>query len=306
MRNALRLVVALSGASVVGAVLLIACSDDTSVNASADGGPAPGPDSSFDGGEGGGGDGGADTSPPFDGGFVLDTFDTRLATELCGSLARCCYGTTMPAEGGADGGTFDQTACVAHFERIGFQNSQLGTEIKDGGNVVLDQVSADDCITKIKGLSCDLPGPEFSAARAACFKVYSGKFAAGQACKGAVECQHGLYCKGQVDGGAGVCTAIQALNGPCGANPSSDTEYEETCSYRGSGDTSNYCKFYEFTGPGAGDLDAGDWKCTAAAGMGAPCATGTWCKDTICDPTTFACTSPDQIFQQSCGAFLKP
>lgn len=303
MRNALRLALALSGASIFAAAFVIACSDDTSVTPSTEAGTDGGPDSPK-GDTGPGPDAGPDTSPPFDGGFVLENFDNVLATAICKSLSRCCYGTATPGDGGADGGTFDMAACVSKFEQVGFQGSNLGTAIKDAGNVSLDQVSADDCIKKVSALTCDLPGPEYAAARKACFGAYSGKFGASQPCKAAVECQRGFFCKGQVDGGTGVCTALRGLNGACGDNPDHPTEYEESCSYRGGGDTNLYCKFYDFAGGGT-DLDAGDWKCTAAGSAATKCATSNWCKDTICDPSTNVCKSPDKLFDDACGLFVK-
>ena len=298
MRNSLRLVLALGGASVLATAFLLACSDDTQVSvdpteAGSEAGKTDSPS----------GDAGADTAA-FDGGFAVATFDDVLATELCKSLARCCYGTPTPAEGGVDGGSFDQAGCVANLGAFGFQGSNLGTaKLRDAGNVVLDQVSADDCINKVKALKCDLPGTDYTAARAACFGAYSGKIAAGQACNGAVECQAGLFCKGQVDGGAGVCTAIRPLGGACGDNPNNPTEYEEACSYRGSGGSGVYCKYYDFAD--GGDLDAGDWKCTAAEGADAGCFASTWCKDTICKEDTFVCATPDRLFDSACNRFVK-
>ncbi len=302
MRNSLRLAVALGGASIIGATLLLACSDDTSVNASTEAGVPPtgdgGPDSPIS-------PDAADTAPPFDGGFVVQTFDTVLATELCKTLARCCYGNPMPAEGGADGGTFDVAACQTSLANFGFGGSNLRSGVDDGGNVTLDQVSADDCVNKVKALKCDLPGTDYTAVRAACFNVYSGKLAAGAACNGPSECQKGLFCKGQFDGGTGACATIQPLGGNCGQNPDSLTEYEDTCSYRSSGNTGNFCRW---TAPPNGpDLDAGDWSCAAAGGMGTACVSSTWCKDTICDPNTSVCTSPSMLFSGSaCTTFLKP
>ena len=308
MKNSLRLVVALGAASFFGAALLLACSDDTAVNASTEAGVTPVPDG------GGGADSpnaadAADSAPPFDGGFVVQTFDSVLATELCKTLARCCYGSPMPAEGGADGGTFDVAACQANLANFGFQGSNLGTGIKDAGNVSIDQVSADDCVNKVKALQCDLAGTDYTTARASCFNVYSGKLAAGAACNGPVECQKGFFCKGQLDGGTGVCTAIQALGGNCGQNPDSLTEYEDTCSYRGGGNTGNFCKWTSDPSNPAGPTanDPATWTCTAAGGMGTACVSSTWCKDTICDPTTSLCTSPDMLFSgPACTTFRTP
>jgi hypothetical protein len=304
MRNSLRFAVALSGASMFGVAFLVACSDDTSIDPGTEAGVGPDATPDSPALQETGSDAGADTAPPFDGGFMVGTFDDLLATELCKSLARCCYGTPTPAEGGADGGSFDLPACMKTAAQTGFQGSNVGAaQLRDGGNVVIDQVKADDCITKIKALACNLPGTEYAAARAACYGVYAGKVGVGSACKGSVECQRGFFCKGQVDGGAGVCTAIRALGGPCGDNPDHPTEYEESCSYRGSADNGNYCRWYDF---GANtDLDAGEWKCTAAGGAASACASGSWCKDTICDPGSSTCKTPDRLFDEQCAQFIK-
>ena len=121
MRNHLRLAFIVGSASLVlGAGLLVACSDDTSVSETGDAGT----DARSDGPvvtEAGGNDAGADTAPPFDGGFQVETFDNVLATEVCKSLARCCYGNPTPPDGGADGGTFDQKECEVKFGRLGFE-----------------------------------------------------------------------------------------------------------------------------------------------------------------------------------------
>lgn len=307
MRKSLRLALAVSGASLVGATFLIACGDDTEVTTGTDAGAEAGTDARFDSPQNDTGlvDAGtdSDSDADIDAGFVLDKFDTTLATTICESLARCCYGTPTPGDGGADGGTFDKAACVTKFEQLGFQNSNVGPELKDGGNVVLNQTSALDCINKVKALTCDVPGAEYVAARVACFAAYRGKLAAAAPCKGAAECQMGHFCKGANDGGAGVCTALRPLGGPCGDNPDHPSEYEEACSYRAGGETNTYCKFYDF---GSGDLDAGDWKCTASGAPATNCATSNWCKDSICDPGTAVCKTPDKIFDDSCGTFLKP
>jgi hypothetical protein len=304
MRNALRLVAAFGGASIFGAAFLVACSDDTDINPVAEGGAETGTDSPP--GETSVIDGGPDTAPPFDGGFVVDTFGDQVATELCKSLARCCYGSPTPADGGADGGSFDLAACMGQFSKIGFEGSIIGTEIKDAGNVVLDQVNADDCLKKITALTCNLPGPEFTAARAACFGAYRGKVLPNAACKSSVECSIGHFCNGAVDGGSGVCNPLRPLNGACGDFTTNAFLGEEACSYRGSGDTGNYCKFKDFSGGGGGStLDAGEWKCAAAEGAGTSCANSVWCKATTCQVGN-VCATPDNYFQYSCDSFRVP
>jgi len=289
-------------ALVAGAGFLVACSDDTSVTTTDGGGPdgqadgpilpdgAPLPDAAPD--------------AAFDGGFVLDTFDGVVAIELCKSLARCCYGTTTPGDGGADGGTFDMNACVDKFGKLGFEGSNISPALRDGGNVALDQLAADNCVNKVKAASCNLPGPEFKQIRDACFAVYTGKLGASSVCHLNAECQKGFFCKGSDDdGGAGVCTAIRALGGPCGDFTDDPFIADKACSYRGGGAPPAYCNFYDFDG--GAYLDAGDWKCTAAAGAGNFCANSLWCEQTICGATS-TCVTPDKIFDQSCGSYLVP
>lgn len=305
MRNQLRLIVLVSGAALAGgAAFLVACSDDTSVTATGtDGGGGTDATSDGPGLTDGGTDTGADTGvdSSFDGGFVLDTFDQQMATELCKSLARCCYGTTTPApDGGADGGTFDMASCTAQYGQLGFEGSNIST-LRDGGNVALDQVAADNCINKIKAANCNLPGPEFEQIRAACFAVYTGKLGASAACKGSSECQAGFFCKGAVDGGAGVCTVIRAVNGPCGDFTDDPVLADEACSYRRGGAPANYCKFYDFT---SGMLDAGAWKCAAPGAAGSDCATSLWCNGSVCG-STYKCVTPDRYFDQNCTTFVK-
>lgn len=300
MRNSLRLAVLLGGASLVaGAAFLVACSDDTSVSTTTDSGLDSGGDGSKT--DGNVEDGGADTAPPFDGGFVVDTFDSVIATELCKSLARCCYGTATPApDGGADGGTFDMPECLNKFGRLGFEGSNADSPLKDGGKVTLDQLSSDTCIKKIQAMACDLPGADFKAIRSACFGAYTGTVAAGGACTGSIECQQGLFCKTNGDAGTGVCTALRGLNGACG---DFNTERaDEACSYRAGGSTGNYCKIADL---GVGVvLDAGDWKCTAASPAGSDCNTSLWCDQSICTQDS-KCQTPERYFDSACGFFAK-
>lgn len=306
MRNVLRLAFALSGASLVGTGMLLACSSDTSVNASTDAGVAPpGPDAPFDStptptDSSPPTDAGFDTAPPFDGGFVVDTFDGVIATELCKALARCCYGTPTPAEGGADGGTFDLQACMGAYGRVGFEGSNADSPLKDGGKVLIDQTSADSCITKIKAMSCDLPGSEFKAIRTACFGAYSGSVAAAGGCVGSIECQQGLFCKTSGDAGSGVCTALRATNGPCG--DFDPNRADEACSYRAGGNTGDYCRSFDVTS--GNDLDAGDWKCLPAGPVDSGCGTSLWCDQSICNDNSI-CQTPDMYFASACGLFAK-
>ncbi|MDB5212287.1 MAG: hypothetical protein JWO86_214 [Myxococcaceae bacterium] len=299
MRNAFRLIVVLSGAAAVGAATLLACSDDTSVNASTDGGPTPGPDTGTDSPITPTDSGTPDA--PFDGGFMLDTFDGVLADEVCKALARCCWGNPTPADGGADGGAFDVDKCKSMTVTYGFEGSNIGTELRDAGNVTVDQLAADSCIQKVKGMTCNLPGAEFTQIRNGCYKAYQGKLDVGATCKGSIECKPGNFCKVGA-GGSGTCTALRAANGNCGDFTDKPALGEEACSYRAGGDTNNHCKFFDYTNNGL--LDAGDWKCEPGVTTGGDCASSTWCSDSICELDN-KCKSPDMYWSSSCDFFIK-
>lgn len=308
MRNQLRLVVLLGGSALVtGASSLVACGDDTSL--ATDGGTT---DSSVDAADAadaadtGADDGGdADTGPPFDGGFKVDTFDAVLATELCKSVARCCYGTPTPAEGGADGGTFDLARCEQLYGRLGFEGSNASSQFRDGGKVSLDQGSADSCIAKVKALSCNLPGSEFKPVRAACFGAYTGTVGAGGACEESIECKPGHFCMPTSDAGtAGTCAPLRALNASCGDFTTEPGLGDQACSYRAGGNTGRFCKFYDFAS--GVELPPADWKCATAAPVGSDCQTSLWCDQSICN-NDVKCVDPITYFDsETCNFFLVP
>ena len=304
MRNQVRLVMLLGGASVVaGATFLVACSDDTSVTAGTEAGSDARSDAPNNP-DGAVGDGGADTSPPFDGGFQVGTFDTVIATELCKSLARCCFGNPTPPDGGADGGSLDLAACLTYYRGVGFEGSNANSDLRDGGNVSLDQVAADACISKIKAMSCNLPGPEFKAIRAGCFAAYSGKIAEGAPCKQSIECKLDHFCKGgSRDGGVGTCAQIRAVGGNCGDFTTDQGYADQACSYRAGGNTGAYCRSFDIA---AGVyLPAADWKCTAAGGAGTECLSSLNCNETICSEEAL-CVTPNKYFDPYCSSFAVP
>lgn len=295
MRNSLRLGVLFASATMFGgAAFLIACSDDTSINPGTDGGGDSATPT-----EASPGDAGPDTAPPFDGGFVVDTFDKVIAKELCGALARCCFGTTTPPDGGVDGGSYDETACEDELGRIGFEGSNADKPVVDGGHVSLDQLSADACIKKIKSMTCNLPGTEFKAIRTACFGAYAGTVAMGGACTASIECKPGQFCKPAGDSGTGTCDALRAVGGACG--DFGPQRADEVCSYRAGGSTGNYCNFLDV---GGAELPETDWKCAAANGAGSDCANSNWCEATICT-TKSKCETPNKYFDSYCGRYVK-
>ncbi len=317
MRNQFRLVALFGGATLfagVTAAMLVACTgDDTVVGLDAstpDGGP--GADSgkekdaaveaaSEDGGLTDAGVDGADASA--DGGFDVLSFDVRLATQLCESLARCCYGNSTPADGGADGGTFDQAACIAKYTPLGWESSNADSALKTKGKIAIDRQAGDSCLAKAKAMSCNLPGTEFKAIRDACFGVYVGLVEPGGNCTQSIECKPDNFCKQASDGGVGpgVCTALVPLEGSCG-NVTAKDRSDEVCSYRAGATNSAFCETYS---PADGlPIPVGQQKCKAARPLGAPCQFSIWCNNGICPETEpYVCKSPEVYWGTSCGAF---
>jgi hypothetical protein len=300
--NKLRLLALTSAGLLVSAGFLVgACSDDdTSVNPPVDGGST---ETSTP--EGGPVDGGPDA---FDSGFVLTTFPKDIGDALCGSLARCCFGDANLPEGGAvDGGTFNRPKCESFYRDFGFELSNQGQDLLDGGNVELDHVKAADCAARLTELSCDLSAADYQAARASCFGAFRGKLTAG-ACKGHMECAPGFFCKSPLgsDAGAGTCTALRPAGSSCGDfGDENSVDPTPACSWRGSGDTSRYCAF--------ANVDAGvllpqaDWKCSDALPNGSDCANSTWCASGICadrDPNKYKCVTPSNFFASSCESYI--
>lgn len=309
--NKLRLVAFLSvGTAFVAAAPLAACSDDTSVNPTTDGGllDSPSVDAPTDTNVT---DAPADTN--FDAGLTIETIADVVSAKMCNALARCCFGNANPPDGGADGGTFDRAECQRLYADIGFENSSVGhTLFKSGGKVVLDQKAAADCLAKIDTLACTLTGPALQEIRTTCFASLKGLATAGQACEQSVECATGLFCNPTTPGGAltGTCAALKTDGQPCGLFTNgivgaNAIKSEEACSYRGSGAPPLRCDSYDFVAQSY--PDPATWTCKAAVANGADCNDSTWCTSGICDPETFKCTSPAQYFSKySCEAQIVP
>ncbi len=298
MRNSLRLIALIGGASLFGgAAFLVACSSDTDVDSpGADGGGDTSRSETSTGT-----DSGVDSS--FDAGLNVKTFDEQLGTELCKALAKCCYGNPTPPDGGADGGAFDQPQCFAFHKTFGFEGSNLDSELKGNGSVDLDQLAGDSCIKKIQAMDCNLAGPDFKAIRTACFGAYRGKLAAGATCSRSIECQIGNFCKGaNLDGGVGTCSALRPLGGACGDFTDDPSFGGESCSYRRGGDTGRFCNFRTDAGAVA---PAADWKCATARAAGQECATSVWCSDSTCQ-SPGVCATPDKYWDNVCTRFIVP
>lgn len=301
MKNRLRLIACIgSGALLAAGGFLLACGAEDTIVTAPDSGPIidGGPDTQVT-------DTGVDAG--FDGGFKVDTFNDVIADAVCRNLARCCYGTPTPADGGADGGSFDVASCKAYYNIYGFEGSNLGSELKDGGNVTIDQVAADSCIKLLDAVSCNLPGTQFEQIRAACFGAYQGKLAAGTTCHDSIECTKTNFCMLDQDAGDagpnGKCQPLRGTNGNCGDFTIDPVEGESACSYRRSVNTGNYCDFYDFDG--GGQRAQADWKCKPAVPVGSICASSAWCNASMCDDT-YTCATPEKYFDQVCTKFLVP
>lgn len=299
------------------AAVLAACSSDTTVSASGDGGGQP-EGSTFEAGtDSGGSDAGADSTTPdaapdgsdVDAGLSLVNFADQVADAMCSTLSRCCYGDAK-LDGGAPvdgGGTYDRAHCVNVFKASGFEGSLNGFEGLTG-KAALDQASGADCLKKLQALTCSLAGAEFDAARTACFSALHGTQAATQPCKRAVDCAPGNFCDAPANTG-GTCAPLHATDGTCSSFNTGDqnvdlTLADEICSYRASGTPKLFCNTVDFA---SGVRPKADWKCAAALPNGANCANSLWCNAGVCDPNTNICSSPDGYFPMSfCSTFVKP
>jgi hypothetical protein len=310
--------------SIAFAGLVAACSSDDDVTTSTpDGGPeASKPDTGGGTDSGGGTDTGTDA--PFDGGIVPTNFSNDVANAICNALTRCCYGNANVPEGGAvDGGTFDRPECLKVYKDLGFQGSLVGNPEISGGKVEIDQTKGAECLQKINTMQCNINGTDFKAIRKSCFDAVKGKVAAGQPCKGSIECAPGTFCNPTPDAGfpagdsgtepfrvPGTCTALKANGQPCSVTDAGPSEFidslmaEYACSYRAGGDTNLRCASADDAG---NYLPRDEWKCAATVGNEQYCNSSAWCADGVCDPESgYVCKSPIQYFNSdNCTTHLQ-
>lgn len=275
-------------------------------------------------------------SVPVPDGAAIETFRGQLGTALCGSLARCCFGSSSFADGGlvdastyGDGAYFNAALCPATVRAFGFENSSVGIDAVDAGTVGIDPVKAVACISKLNALSCSLTGAELAAARADCYKALVGLKAEGAACNAQIECANGTFCANP-DGGTGVCTKLSGNGGPCNFFPyarpavlddagvelereiANAKANEVACSTRAGGDTQLHCNSYDpaaidETNPN-GYRPQSEWKCVPNIANNddtAGCNDTVWCADGICNPAPanpgdevgeYVCRSPLDYF----------
>lgn len=267
---------------------------------------------------------------------AVNTFRAQLETALCGSLARCCFGSSSFADGGAvdastygSGAYYNAGSCAASTRTLGFENSNVGVDSADAGSVGIDPVKAVECISKLNALSCSLTGAELKVARAACYNALVGLAAEGSACTTHIECANGTFCANP-DGGTGVCTKLSGAGGSCNAFPYTGTvptsvddpayglqqrnaqANEVACSTRAGGDTGLHCNSYDPSLITPTNLNGyrpqAEWKCVAGIANnddGAGCNSTVWCADGLCNPQPatagdevgeFVCRSPLDYF----------
>lgn len=225
LRKRFSVLVGLFAATGVGAGLLIACSDDSSVTP--DGGVAEagaetstpetgGGDTGIDAGDAG--DAARDQFVPIEAGTLAEFIDAN-PTATCARFKDCCG---KPA--------FDTAACENDFAADGWVQSIKDLTVAGvatGGKVTYDPVAGSDCLTKIRNMTCtNTTAAEFKASLQSCFAAARGTVAAGGACKANVECANTTFC--DLANNGGTCTTIKAAGTTCSAALGE-------CSYRNSG-----------------------------------------------------------------------
>ncbi len=303
MKKKLRLVAFASAALALSSGgILIACSDDTSVDpGKPDGGDASKIDSPVT-------DGGVDAADAADAadvqvpdsGYDPVTFTKAIGKALCLRLADCCFGDPNLADNAPldGGGTYLRATCENYYETDGLAGSNLGTAALDGGNVELDHAKANECLAAIAALTCEPTPNSFVAARQACFGALKGKLTTGT-CKDGMECAQGYFCNRPTSDASGTCTALRPLNGPCGDFTTDPSVAPNACSWRSGGDTARHCSTME--------ADAADWKCVGSQPPGSDCQDHAWCASGFCSNSLLGkCVSStpltDTIFH--CPTFI--
>lgn len=315
MKN-LRLFAFATGSLLISTGVLLACSDDDSVvtTPGADGGDG-GTDSSRDNNVAPDADAGVadvvtDTNPDVitDAGLKLETFANELASVMCDTLSRCCFGA--PNDGGTTldgGGKFNRAACENFYDGIGFDTSLVGFRGIQS-NAALDQGEAAACLQKVRAMTCSVTGTEYNSIRGSCYAAIKGKATASQACTNSVDCAQGTYCK-STDGGPGTCAALAGDGGACGVFDTGDqntdlARADEVCSWKAGGVPKQFCDSIDFV---SGVRPKAEWRCAPGRPNGGDCANTNWCSDGICNPDTLACTSPLGLYPQvACGQFVTP
>jgi len=243
--------------------------------------------------------GGADSPVGYEG--TAATFPGQVAATVCERVANCC-GTS------ADAATFNFAACYADLLPSGYNGSNTGSNLLDGGHVVFNAVAAQACLGALNQIDCqtnEIPAAIQTLAYMNCFAALSGTLPAGSPCAGTIECSSGNFCL-PLDGGVGdagaigLCQAIVGDGGACGNLLGTPSASQAACSYRGSGNTNLFCKSFDPSVPSE-SIDAAAWTCAPQEPVGTgcgrnvacssfECTTGLQCAAALVAVTTATCT----------------
>jgi hypothetical protein len=236
---------------------------------------------------------------------LATNFPNRVATEMCRTTARCCFGNAdEQGDASVDGGRYDQQRCLTIRTGVGIDQSNPGSSV-DFSKLSYNSDKANECLGRIQVLSCGANAAEYRAAVAACYAALQGTGGAGAACKLSSECQPGFFCNTSVGGGS--CAAIRNTGGPCGDWTTNTAIAQNSCSNRFSGNPPRFCGTDDNTG--AAIKDAAAWTCNDSMPLGSYCDNDTWCSNSVCvfDSTgNTSCQGFISIFNQAaCSALVK-
>jgi hypothetical protein len=232
-------------------------------------------------------------------GITAATFATEVATAICDAFARCC---SIPS-----GMTFNTAGCITQQTPLNFN---LGVNLADSGDVVLDQTKAQACLNDLLSVNCaDRTGTVAIQEFSDCYGAMFGTLATGAGCVGSVECNPNDFCDTPLDGGAvGTCQPLRTQGEPCGDFGTQDpTRAQEACSYRGSGNDGLRCADLDLNT--AAELDAASWVCSPQFEAGSNCINNVDCVTRLCDPgpnrNLYECTDNETyVYPFVCEAYL--
>lgn len=213
----------------------------------------------------------------------LLSFPGQLAAALCDTVATCCGSS-------GDAATFNWQACYTSRLGLGFDGSNTGVSLLDGGHVTFNAAQAQACLSTIATADCSanqITSAEQAQLFQSCYAAYAGTLVAGSPCAGSIECAPGNFCS-PVDGGVGdagavgLCQALTGLGGTCGAALGANaTAAQSVCSYRGAAANGLFCQ--NISGDaGFTQTDPATWTCQQQWANGSECYVNQDCASFVC------------------------
>lgn len=243
-------------------------------------------------------------NPDADASDLAAEFPLRLATEICQTTARCCFGdANTEGDASVDGGHYDIAKCIALYKAGGLDQSNPSAQgAVDQSKLSYNAPKASECLGRVKVLSCGANAAEYHAMILACYNVLVGTVAAGDACLQSAECQPGFFCNTSTS----KCEALRTAGANCGDWTTNATLSQNTCSNRYSAEPPRFCRILD----DAGALPAASWKCNNGVGLGERCINDAWCNGGVCVKNAgpgSSCQDFITLFTSaSCGGFVKP